>query len=120
MTCLAECRIVDVEYDSDLTVVLWCYCHCCCKQLPCGVREEVAVLEPRSTRSEAQALACTQPFGLDRVVGWSYGLQKGAEYVIHLVFSIPSPHGHSGVSSSDEARLWRGVAVSNALVWHQQ
>jgi hypothetical protein len=78
--------------------------------LPCGVKEEVAVLQPGQSLERGEPMGCTQPAGRSESIGWSYTLPPGT-YRAVLLFAFPPAHGFL----DREADSWTGQVESNAV-----
>ena len=73
-------------------------------ELPCGVKEMPVQLQAGVRHERSEPLACTQPSGLGKRVGWQYTL-KPALYRISLLFANTSAHGYAPNRAPD---AWKG------------
>lgn len=80
--------------------------------LPCGIAEELTILQPGERHARTEPLACTQPAGTPARVGWSFALAPGT-YSVTLVLTAPPPHGF--MQHTPDAREFRGRVESNPV-----
>lgn len=78
---------------------------------PCGAGEDPTAVGAGEQHARTQYMACTQPLGEERPVGWSYESHDTHDVVVYLVYENPPPHGYGVL----EANTWRGRVVSNPL-----
>jgi hypothetical protein len=73
--------------------------------LPCGIAEDPTTLAPGDRFERREGLACTQPAGLNKKVGWDYDHLPPGKYRVSLIMQNPPAHGYD-VHSDGEA--WKG------------
>lgn len=84
--------------------------------LPCGFAEQPTPVPPHGSVDNLRTLACTQPFGAQETIGFSYEHLEPGLYRIHAVFQNPLHNDAVG----EQRAVWRGTAVSNALDFRKQ
>lgn len=80
--------------------------------LPCGVAEDLEIVEPGASCDHAEPLGCTQPAGGPDGVGWSYDLAPG-RYRVTVIYQWPPPHGFT--QHQADPREFRGKLESNEV-----
>jgi hypothetical protein len=80
--------------------------------LPCGMAEDLEIVEPGASFERDEPFGCTQPAGRTETIGWSYQLAPGT-YSIGLVFESPPAHGF--VQHAPDPREFRGRVESNPV-----